>query len=539
MNQLPPQVHHLSSGFFEDQPGPDDLQCFEQLYTLWNQTSTLDEELFKRVDITVPLSGHVITDNDDTTTFSAHFLRVSKSSIDPPYTMLVRGEYEFVAGLLEEKSVKQIGNLKGCLLLGHPRNRSESKTQFGTYFLIRRLLKGHNTYVRTSTGFYCFTTEGFEHCVTEDVFTKYLVTSGLSKMRAILLYDTNQGGVVPQPVLYEYWVVVITSPATHHYKELRKQIGTTTIWMEPWSWEEVYVTGQVMYSRGHETLWEIYDSMGPSIRPASKVSSGLLEDVKIEFKKSVDVGLSKMKNNGTTLLKRALEAVRAGKTDSFPSAIFILKPVDQIRRKYTLDTVTRAMADRVLLALEEAAASEQESFDDLFSSTWTAPACGNLFEVRFLQFLRKKLAHMHLDYSPRFLPPRTSPNAVPDDPNFRITITQKTTIYDVDDVLNFMLPGSPFDFLAHVSDNVLVCQASTYSDQSVIIAGLDDVKAITANGSLADHRFWKIVFIVPTAVAPSWKSAMPVTKGKARKYQHRSTEEYEDIEQYILGIDFV
>ena len=119
-----------------------------------------------------------------------------------------------------------------------------------------------------------------------------------------------------------------------------------------------------------------------------------------------------------------------------------------------------------------------------------------------------------------------------------------STMERIPDLLMFVLipskPNQPtWDFLAHVSDNVLICQASTYSDHSVIIAGLDDVKAITANGSLADHRFWKIVFIVPTAVAPSWKSAMPVTKGKAKKYQHRSTEEYEDIEQYILGIDFV
>ncbi|KAJ7217777.1 hypothetical protein GGX14DRAFT_597907 [Mycena pura] len=470
--------------------------------------------------------------------------------------MLVRDEYEFVAALLEEQSMKQIG--KGCLLLGHPgiglRVFWGGKTQFGTYFLIRRLLKGHNTYVRTPDGFYCFTTKGFQHCDTEAVFTKYLVTSGLSKMRAILLYDTNQGGDIPQPVSYEYWVIVITSPATHHHKELQKQIGTTTIWMEPWSWEEIYVTGQVMYGRGHESLWEIYDTIGPSIRPASKVSLGLLGYVKKEFNTAVDIGLGLMKKNGTALLKRALEAVQTGKVedaDNLPSAIFILKPVDHVRLDFTLDTVTRAMADRVVFALEEAAESEQESFSNLFSTTSaTAPACGNLFEARYLRSLRKRLTEKPINYSPRFLPPQT-PNADPGDPNFHITIAQNTTIYNVEDVRNFTLPGStllgsPFvliptkpnqptwDFLAHVGDNLLIFQATTRS-HSVIIAGLDDVKAITANSSLADHRFWKIVFIVPTAVAPSWTNAMPVTKGKAKKYQRRSTKEYEDIKQYILG----
>ncbi|KAJ7237446.1 hypothetical protein B0H12DRAFT_1138818 [Mycena haematopus] len=543
---LPPQIHRLPPGIVDDLAVADDALRFEQLYNhLW---ATRRADIFKRSEFIVPLDGFTVVDEQNTSSFSACFLRLSKSSYQFPLAMLVRDEYETIATMLETKFATARGR-GGCVLLGHS---GLGKSTFLSFLMVHRLCNGHNTYVCKTDGFYCFTTLGFKHFITHGEFTRYLSEEKLDKKRAMLLFDTNESVPPPKPHSKEYWPVIVTSPATHSYKEWQKQVGATHIWMKPWSWEEIYVTGQTLHGQEHELLWKVFCEMGPSIRLADRVLSGSLDVVRRNFDAAVDAGLIEMKMGGTQLLRRALHAIHTGTGSTkefFPSAISMLKPVDEVRRAFTVDTVTRSMADRVLSALEEATESEQLAFANLFSSTSAlVPPHGNLFKARVIRFLRKKLVNTHIDYCPRFLPPKSSSNSGPDDPAFKITIPQNTTFYDVEDVSTFKPPRSPFvlipakpnqptwDFLVCVADQMLICQASTHPDDSLIMAGLDDVTAIAGN---KDHRLWKIVFIVPQAVAPSWTTAMTVTKGKAKKFQTRSTKEYEDIEQYVLGFDFI
>ncbi|KAJ7665147.1 hypothetical protein DFH06DRAFT_1127509 [Mycena polygramma] len=463
--------------------------------------------------------------------------------------MLVREEYKFVAKLVTEKFIQRVGH--GCLLLGQT---GIGKSTFGRYFLIDRILHGHPTYLRRRSGFYCFTKKGFKFAESENDFTKYLVKGGLHNETAILLVDSNDNCDIPQSQGSEFFTVLITSPATYRYKEFQKQTKSSAIWMAPWSWEEVYCTGQAMYNRGHDALWDIFNRIGPTIRPAAEAGSGLLDILWMKHENMVVLALENLKKSGSMGLRKALEVVHSGtgiseERDTFPSAIFIIKPKeqDEARHEYIIDTVTRAMADHLLDWLGETLESEAEAFDYLFSSH-SATTCsrGSLFEARFLRFAQKKMKSGSLEYTPRFLPPSDNPNKVSSQPQpFRITFGPHTTIYN-DEVSKFdfgsaaapfiFIPAQPnqatWDLLGHMGDLVVIGQASSRSSHRLILAGLDDIKRLTRH-SLADHRFWKIIFIVPKAVEPSWKHAMPISKGKAKKYRERSTAEYEDIEHLM------
>ncbi|KAJ7136058.1 hypothetical protein C8R44DRAFT_952708 [Mycena epipterygia] len=406
--------------------------------TLGNEfKSQHDAELFKQTIITVPLNGVSVADPSDGMDFSARFLRVAKDSHQAPFTVLIRAEYESVAEVMD--NLFYAPEVKGCVLLGHPGIEFQGKSVFMNYILIRRLLNGHNTYVRKRTG----------------DFRNYLVETGLDNNLAMLLYDSNERLDPPEHKAGEFWPVLITFPATHRYKEWKNQVGPSMIWMKPWDWEEVYAIG-----------------MGPSIRPASRALSGDLAAVEIDFTTAVDLALSKMMENGSRLLRRALEAIHTGtgsteNTNPLPSAVFMLKPADETWRGYIIDTITRPMAYKFLLALEQAAANEQAMFANLFSSTSAAASArGNLFEARFLQLLRKKILNTHVDYHARFLP-RKSVDPGTGTNNITFTIPHRTTVFDVDNVSGFKLPPSPlvlipaksnqptWDFLTCLNDSMV------------------------------------------------------------------------------------
>ncbi|KAJ6448412.1 hypothetical protein C8R47DRAFT_1231047 [Mycena vitilis] len=450
--------------------------------------------------------------------------------------MLVREEYEFIANLVTEKFIQRVG--QGCLLLGQT---GIGKSTFGRYFLIHRILHGLPTYVRRRSGYYLFTKRGFEFIERENAFTKHLVTTKLHLKTAILLVDSNDKCDVPEPRGSEFFTVLITSPATNRYKEFQKQTKISPIWMAPWSWEEIYCTGQAMYNRGHEELRDIFEKIGPTIRPAAEAGSGLLDSVWTRHERLVICALDR---TGTS-----------EERDNFPSAIFIVKPKeeDATRQEFIIDTVTKAMADRLLDWLEETMEMEAQAFDHLFSAhSATSSSRGSLFEARYLRLAQKKMKSSGLEYTPRFLPPKSEPNKPSSEPQpFRITFGTHTTVY-VDEVSAFDLGSADpsfifipaqtnqptWDFVGRTGDRLVIGQASSRSSNKhkLIIAGLDDLTLLTKDHSLADHRLWKIIFIVPKAVEPSWKFAMPISKGKAKKYQARSTTEYEDIEQYVVGV---
>jgi hypothetical protein len=165
-------------------------------------------------------------------------------TLKPPRTkLLIRPCYEKILKHLikTDKSVAVLGGpgIGECIKLNSiiPQlTRGTGKTLLLSYILVKKLLAAESVAYQSQHGtVFCFNVEGvFAYTDTQDL------PEDSTRWH---LVDSNAGlDTLPYRYLDLGHVVQATSPRISRYKDWLKYAGGREIWMEPFSWEEMYVT---------------------------------------------------------------------------------------------------------------------------------------------------------------------------------------------------------------------------------------------------------------------------------------------------------
>ncbi|KAE9404634.1 hypothetical protein BT96DRAFT_973067 [Gymnopus androsaceus JB14] len=479
--------------------------------------------------------GHPIT-----TDFTAEFLRVAKDSAIAPYTMLVH--------YFDQSGLRRGDISGGCIVLGHP---GIGMSVFFWYILIKRVIRGLNTYVRTTDGFYCYSGYGFEHFTTQSEFESYLVGT-LFDETGILLFDTNENIAPPKVEGGDCWPVIISSRKFDNLKQWQKQTQAECIWMKACTWEEIYSACYTLHPVNHERLPEIYALCGPSLRfTVDAITSPSVDHYVSRRSREIDDALCSLKQDGAEKLGAAFRAIKnltPSNDYDISSLIFLLQPEEEENRYMPfLDTITVELSDRVLDAIEEASAEQQAAFSTLFPPT---AAKGNLFEALYTRRLRRVLIDEKITtIRARLLSPGHP------EKSYSLTIPSSTTVYTFDNLADVtgaltsddvfvLIPKKRYqamwDFAVRVGNTMNMFQATTQPKMyCTLAAGLIEMKEFTSgHGGLSDVNAWRLIFIVPLAVEPSWTKSMEIKKGSGKKAEKLDTSVYTHMKQYVAGMDF-